>query len=162
MRTELELVTLAEAERLVHEHRETTVSRSNLTSICADDDCPGPWVWPDGCPTHQLAATIVALHAQPAKPVTWLWLDDVRPAPAGWTHVRSVNAAVRELSSGSVVRASLDHDLGDYEADGGDGIKVLDWMAEHDVWPAEGVTVHSANPVGRDRMLVTIRRYGPY
>jgi len=91
-----------------------------------------------------------------------LWLDDVRPEPPGWTRAHSVAEAIAYLSAGEVTCASLDHDLGDHEADGGDGINVVDWMAEHGVWPVDGVTVHSANPVGRDRMLATIRRYSPY
>jgi hypothetical protein len=35
-------------------------------------------------------------------------------------------------------------------------------MAEHDIWPRDGIHVHSANPVGRDRILGTVNRYGPY
>lgn len=93
---------------------------------------------------------------------TRLWLDDVRSAPEGWVWVRSVNAAIDVLQAGDVVEASLDHDLGDFAGDGGDGSGVVDWMAEHGCWPADGVRVHSANPVGRERMLGVIARYGPY
>lgn len=91
-----------------------------------------------------------------------MWLDDVRPAPTGWTHVRSVNEAVDLLRSAEVIEASLDHDLGDYAHDGGDGYRVTDWMAEHDRWPVGGVRCHSANPVGRARIEATIARYAPY
>jgi hypothetical protein len=91
-----------------------------------------------------------------------LWLDDVRPAPAGWTAVHSVNEAIARLQWGDVTECSLDHDLGVYAGEGGDGIHVLDWMAEHGIWPPDGVSVHSANPVGRDRMMATLRRYSPY
>lgn len=93
-----------------------------------------------------------------------LWLDDVRPAPDGWVHVRSVNEAITEVQ---MVRqlgegwedASLDHDLGDYALDGGDGYKFVLWMAEYGVWPDNKPTVHSMNPVGRGRMLADIDRY---
>lgn len=91
-----------------------------------------------------------------------LWLDDLRPAPEGWTLVRSVNEAILLLATGTVLRASLDHDLGEFAVDGGDGFRLVDWMAEHDVWPPGGVLIHSANPVGRARMQATIDRYGPY
>jgi hypothetical protein len=91
-----------------------------------------------------------------------VWLDDIRPAPLGWTHVKSARAAITLLAEGTVTEVSLDHDLGDYAADGGDGIAVVDWMAEHDVWPVDGIAVHSANPVGRDRMLAAVDRYSPY
>ena len=94
--------------------------------------------------------------------MTRMWLDDTRPAPDGWVHVRSANEAIRLLQATTVTEASLDHDLGDYRDDGGDGYKVVDWMAEHDKWPTCGVRVHSANPVGRVRIQGVIDRYGPY
>ena len=91
-----------------------------------------------------------------------LWLDDERPAPEGWVWCRSVNAAISLLSCAPVSYASLDHDLGDYRYDGGDGTAFVDWMAENDCWPSDGVSVHSANPVGRQTMIATINRYAPY
>jgi hypothetical protein len=89
-----------------------------------------------------------------------LWLDDVRLAPEGWTHVRSVNEAIAILRerAGEVAEMSLDHDLGDFAEDGGDGVRLVLWMAEHDVWPPV-VRVHSMNPVGRANMEALIRRY---
>lgn len=94
--------------------------------------------------------------------MTRLWLDDLRPAPPGWTKVRSVNAAIRLLETGSVTHASLDYDLGDYAEDGGDGYHIVDWMAEHEVWPAEGVCCHSGNPTGRALIERMIARFGSY
>lgn len=91
-----------------------------------------------------------------------LWLDDVRTPPDGWVHATSVNEAKKHLSTGKVSDASLDHDLGDYAHDGGDGWRLVDWMAEHNIWPTHTISVHSANPVGVKRMLATIDRYGPY
>lgn len=92
----------------------------------------------------------------------FLWLDDVRPAPVGWTCARNVDHAVTCMMSGEVEAASLDHDLGDQFPFGGDGTKFTDWMAEHDCWPYLGIRVHSSNPVGSSAMLATIDRYGPY
>lgn len=90
-----------------------------------------------------------------------VWLDDVRPAPAGWHRVHSVNDAIRLLQTGAAVsEMSLDHDLGDYSGDGGDGVKLVLWMAEHECWP-DRVRVHSMNPVGRANMEALIARYGP-
>ena len=63
-----------------------------------------------------------------------MWLDDVRPAPDGWVQVRSVQEAIVLLQTGDVRSASLDHDLGDYSQFGGDGYRVVDWMAENGVW----------------------------
>ena len=58
--------------------------------------------------------------------------------------------------------ASLDHDLGDSAEDGGDGYKLVLWMAEHDRWPTQGIRVHSANAPGMKRMLADIDHYSPF
>ena len=92
-----------------------------------------------------------------------LWLDDMRPAPEGWVWCKSVNAAIELMQSDVEVEyASLDHDLGIWVSEGGDGPRFVDWMAEFEAWPTKGVAVHSANPVGRSTMLATINRYAPY
>lgn len=91
-----------------------------------------------------------------------LWLDDVRPAPEGWVHVFSVNGAIEVLEAHPVDMASLDHDLGTHAGNGGDGTALVDWMAEHEVWPSQGIRVHSYNPIGAKNMLRTIDRYSPY
>lgn len=91
-----------------------------------------------------------------------LWLDDVRPTPDGWTRAHSVNEAKKLMAENTVLYASLDHDLGDFEPDGGDGPKFTDWCAEMGRWPVEGIRVHSSNPSGVRTMLATIDRYGCY
>lgn len=91
-----------------------------------------------------------------------LWLDDIRPAPLGWVHACSVHAAIEVLESQPVALASLDHDLGVHAINGGDGVALVDWMAEHDTWPTEGIRIHSFNPIGSQNMLRTIDRYAPY
>lgn len=96
-----------------------------------------------------------------------LWLDDLRPVPAGWTGARSVNEAIATLLGAQedgveVTHASLDHDLGEFSSDGGDGATLTDWMAFHDTWPTQGLRIHSANPVGVATMLATVDRYAPY
>ena len=53
--------------------------------------------------------------------------------------------------------ADCDHDLGDYAADGGDGIKLLDWLLERGtLYP---VALHTMNPVGRENMRRMLQRY---
>lgn len=98
-----------------------------------------------------------------------LWLDDMRPLPkvapgtqTGWVLAHSVNEAIEIMKTGEVVFASLDHDLGIWSSEGGNGIKLLDWMAENNIWPIEGISVHSSNPVGVQQMLALIERYAPY
>lgn len=96
-----------------------------------------------------------------------LWLDDLREAPKGWTHVTTVEAAQDLLKTGEVQKASLDHDLGYQLGEDGTidkvyfrtGYDLVKWMAETNTWPKERPTVHSMNPVGRRNMEATIDRY---
>ena len=110
-----------------------------------------------------------------------LWLDDIRKAPDGWTHVKTDQEARKLLETGNVWNASLDHDLGACEAclDGmnaeqwldksafqsmpncdhfGTGYTLVCWMEETGNWPKNKPTVHSRNPVGRERMQVVINK----
>jgi hypothetical protein len=90
-----------------------------------------------------------------------LWLDDVRTPPdAGWVWVKDAPACIQALQAGVFQHLSLDHDLGPEEA--GTGYAVLCWMEEevHEgrrVAP-RNMVVHSANPVGRGRMIALIAR----
>lgn len=92
-----------------------------------------------------------------------IWLDDVRPAPdKTWWAVKSVNQAkivirAAEGIEDATIQLSLDHDLGQWAKDGGDGIKLLDWMAETERFYT--VELHTQNPVGRENMQRLIDRY---
>lgn len=87
-----------------------------------------------------------------------LWLDDERPAPEGWTHVRTAGEAIEVIATGGVVEVSFDHDLGVAEA--GTGYELAVWIEER---AATGEiaelnwAVHSANPVGRARIEAAMR-----
>jgi len=96
-----------------------------------------------------------------------VWLDDLledRAAPPGWVHVTTAPAAIALIDAGPVIELSLDHDLGDDEI-AGKGVHVVDHIAERqivagqDLWPRDGITIHSANPAGRAQMARTIERY---
>lgn len=91
-----------------------------------------------------------------------LWMDDIRPEPPGWVRALSVRQAIEVMEAGAVTHVSLDHDLGVWASEGGDGAKFTDWMAEFDSWPSEGLRVHSSNPSGVQTMLATVDRYGPF
>lgn len=52
----------------------------------------------------------------------------------------------------------IDHDAGDYANDGGDYIKLLDWLEE--TGRNYPIRIHSMNPVGRENMRAIIRRNG--
>lgn len=96
-----------------------------------------------------------------------LWLDDVRPphehGRLGWTWAKTADEAIALLATGAVVEASLDHDL-DPSATLGNtpaertGYDVVCWMEAHNVWPRDGVHVHSMNPSGAARMRAAIAR----
>ena len=90
-----------------------------------------------------------------------IWLDDLRPAPCGFVWCRSVNEAKRTIAeneaSQPVELIDCDHDLGDFAVDGGDGIKLLDWLLERGtLYP---VALHTMNPVGRENMRRMLQRY---
>lgn len=104
-----------------------------------------------------------------------LWLDDCRPAPEGYVWVKSVNEAKtfildqeREfayLFRRGVYKADylislidIDHDAGDFANDGGDYIKLLDWLEE--TGRDYPIRIHSMNPVGCANMRRIIERNG--
>lgn len=89
-----------------------------------------------------------------------LWVDDLRPAPDGWSLAVNIDRAKDALLSGRVDEASLDHGLG--ERHGREGYDLVLWMAEHGVWPERGLAVHSQNPPGAEKMCAVIERYGLY
>ena len=93
-----------------------------------------------------------------------IWVDDLRPVPPGYTGTRSVNETIAliekcEMENIKIELLDLDHDLGDYAADGGDAIKILDFLAERESWYP--IRIHTANPVGRANMQRMIDRYWP-
>lgn len=132
-----------------------------------------------------------------------MWLDDVRPAPVGWFHVKTVEEAIDFVKNNDVDQMSLDHDLGackecmssfiEDQLNGfqsfddlsfeeiqhlwltkskgqamphchhfGSGYTFVCWLEENSkYWPLKKPWVHSANPVGRDRMQQVIdKHYG--
>ncbi len=97
-----------------------------------------------------------------------LWVDDLRPLPsdlveAGWSSAPTFHEAVLKLELMEFKEVSLDHDLGCYygmrEMTGYD---ILMWLVDRKVnglFVPPAVYVHSANPVGRQKMQETIDRY---
>ena len=75
---------------------------------------------------------------------------------------KSVNETIAliekaEADGANIELLDLDHDLGDYASDGGDVIKILEYLAEREtLYP---VQIHTANPVGRANMERSINRY---
>lgn len=108
-----------------------------------------------------------------------LWIDDVRPAPEGYVWCKSTNNAIKLIKSFEKTALStyrennfedeilerlwiklidIDHDAGDYASDGGDYIRLLDWLEE--TGRNYPIRIHSQNPVGVANMRRIIERNG--
>lgn len=100
-----------------------------------------------------------------------LWVDDLRepPQPRGYHWVKSVNEAKDAIEtfeklldrgvldpSAGIRYIDIDHDAGYYACDGGDYIKLLDWLEERGA--CYDIRIHSMNPVGRENMRRIIER----
>ena len=93
----------------------------------------------------------------------------MRPAPESWyvwdKWRKSVNEAKnlieeveRLFGSNEIELIDIDHDAGDYASDGGDYIKLLDWLEETDRnYP---IHIHSMNSVGVANMKAIIQKNG--
>lgn len=97
-----------------------------------------------------------------------IWVDDVRPAPEGYVWCKSVNKAIDTIEESEwydryvldviIELIDIDHDAGDYAEDGGDYIKLLDWLEE--TGRNYPIRIHSMNPVGVENMRRIIQRNG--
>ena len=98
-----------------------------------------------------------------------LWVDDIRFPPTGYTWCKSVNDAkfcIKEsfkynrnyFRFSDIEVIDIDHDAGDYAKDGGDYIKLLDWLEENNY--SIPIHIHSMNPVGVQNMRAIIQRNG--
>lgn len=108
-----------------------------------------------------------------------IWVDDIRKPPYGYVWCKSVNEAIHCIESHEeeiqwlmdiaetvdcyncqnywgIDIIDLDHDAGDYASDGGDYIKLLDWLEE--TGRSYPIRIHSMNPVGVENMRRVIER----
>ena len=96
-----------------------------------------------------------------------LWIDDIRTPPSDeWMWIKSVNKAkmvikaVVEYDKNPIEIISIDHDAGDYFNDGGDYIRLLDFIESQFGNHQWTFHIHSANPVGVQNMRRIIQRNG--
>ena len=99
-----------------------------------------------------------------------LWIDDVRPAPNGYVWIKSVSGAKYAINaeedykrafprdSYGIELIDIDHDAGEYVDNGGDYIKLLDWLEE--TGRNYPIRIHSMNPVGAENMRRIIQKNG--
>lgn len=86
-----------------------------------------------------------------------IWLDDERPAAAGWVAVRWPAEAIERLRSNNVTRISLDHALGDDAR--GTGYDVIVWIEQEmrrSGFRPPQIAIHSANPAARAWMAAGV------
>lgn len=100
----------------------------------------------------------------------YIYLDDVRPSPFVGEELwlctpKSVNAAIRDIelcerNGYKEFILDLDHDLGDYYSEGGDGYELVLWLIETGRNNSKyKVKCHSANPVGYNHIMGLVDRY---
>lgn len=96
-----------------------------------------------------------------------LWIDDLRPAPNGYIWAKSVKAAKTAIwqyehnMTEDNILIDLDHDAGNYVSEGGDYIKLLNWLeAKNIVDTGYSFHIHSMNPVGVQNMRAIIQHNG--
>lgn len=102
-----------------------------------------------------------------------LWVDDVREPPQrrNYRWVKSVNEAKAAIidfenykarglldDDAEIEYIDIDHDAGDFYGDGGDYIRLLDWLEEQEA--CYDIRIHSLNPVGVQNMRRIIQRNG--
>ena len=97
-----------------------------------------------------------------------LWVDDMRQPPEGYTWVKDVNGAKKQIERWEELYAltgspavkieviDIDHDAGEVVKYGGDYIKLLDWFEE--TGRNYPIRIHSQNPVGVANMRAIIKR----
>ena len=98
------------------------------------------------------------------KGILKIWVDDVRPALEGYIWLKSVNEVKKYLADPHILcnyeisLIDLDHDAGDYAKDGGDYIKILDYLEM--VGYNGDLRIHSMNAVGVQNMRNIIQKNG--
>lgn len=99
-----------------------------------------------------------------------IWVDDVRPIPDNdYILAKSTNEAISiiqeceekirktgEVPSEQNIVIDLDHDSGDFYKDGGDYIRVLDWLEATN--RKYSIRLHTMNSVGRRNMMNIIKK----
>ena len=81
----------------------------------------------------------------------FLWLDDIRPMPAHYTHwAKTARQAIEILQTGEVIECSLDHDLGNQVETGYDVAKYIEEQAHNKTLPRIRCKIHSQNPAAQE------------
>ena len=91
-----------------------------------------------------------------------LWLDDLRPMPKDFDiWAKNADDAIKYLWVGKIDHISFDHDLGE----GKTGYDIAQWvehMAYNKQLPKFTWKVHSANPIGAERIKIALSNADMY
>ena len=98
-----------------------------------------------------------------------LYVDDIRTLPTKynkdeWDIAKNYTQAIEMLTNNTYHTISLDHDIASFDKTGKEftGYDIVKWLVQRH-FDGEYVPcnymVHSANPIGAERMLGTINRY---
>lgn len=89
-----------------------------------------------------------------------VFLDDERLTPEGWIRTYTPTQTIEHIKRYKVSHLSLDHDLGDDKRIG-TGYDVLVYLEKQVYnnrnYPLPIITIHSANPSARQRMLLAVK-----
>ena len=89
---------------------------------------------------------------------TLKWEYDTADMPIFSKYVMNRPALLEKMDEYRIELIDIDHDAGDYACDGGDYIRLLDWLEQ--TGRNYPIRIHSANPVGVANMRRIIERNG--
>jgi hypothetical protein len=87
---------------------------------------------------------------------TLQWEYDTADMPIFSQCTMNREGLTKKMEEYRIELLDVDHDLGDYAKDGGDGVKLLDWLEE--TGRNYPIRIHSQNPVGVENMRRIIQR----
>lgn len=101
-----------------------------------------------------------------------LYIDDIRPAPEGWQQARTVTDAIRFIAmfGEQITDISLDHDISYAVEVAGtqrpfpspEDFTAVAWYIKSVYEGADiAITIHSANPVGAERIREILKDFSP-
>ena len=86
-----------------------------------------------------------------------LFIDDIRECPEGWDVARTFDDVKFWCADNGIpARVSFDHDMGMVY----DGYDIAKWMITMNMLPANQCFVHSANPIGAQRIMDLLKDNG--
>ena len=88
-----------------------------------------------------------------------MWLDDFRPMPKGFDiWCKDSFSAIHNIINGKITYISFDHDLGPEPSNTGYKVaSYIEYLASLGALNRLEWDIHSANPVGRERIEMAMR-----